>query len=614
MKRLTTFLCSLLLAALPLLAHGGELDDYYLQAFTGAKGGGTPLAGAVLQAEPAATGAHCGMPLRRGLSRDWNKLATATQVVLEKYLAKPTLAGEAVVRSNGGHFNIHYSTSGSDAPPLADNNGNGIPDWVETVANEFEAVYTREVTEMGYRQPPTAGGAPYDIYLQNLAARGEFGFTEAFAPPQGTVSVTSDIVIDNDFADQVYHPYTGSLGLKITAAHEFHHAIQYGYNYFFDVWYAEATSTWLEDEVYDSINQLYNYLPTAFQNTALSINSPVDVNTGGGYGRWIFNRYLVENFSSAIILNFWEHLATKSSSGPDIPMIPVIDEVLTTKGSSTSANFLGFVRRLFLRGWLSHASEIVRIPSLTFAAANTFTVTNTFDTSTLALNLPAYSFNYAKLLPSSSTPTTLTILYPAKPESNVALAFLRQSNGSITEHALTPATNTISIPSFGAGSEVYLLVCNNGTGATSLPTEPTQQITSPPDAQNPNAGLPTLITGPTVATTSSGGGGGGCFIATAAYGSNLHPKVQVLREFRDHYLLTNAAGRQLVALYYRLSPPLADVIASHGGLRAGTRLLLAPVIFAVEHGKETIAALVLALMIIGGAVTRRRRSVRGTTC
>ena len=69
----------------------------------------------------------------------------------------------------------------------------------------------------------------------------------------------------------------------------------------------------------------------------------------------------------------------------------------------------------------------------------------------------------------------------------------------------------------------------------------------------------------------------GCFIATAAYGTSLAEEIDVLRQFRDEYLLTNPAGRLLVSLYYTSSPPLANLISKHEGLRAVIRMALEPI-------------------------------------
>lgn len=70
----------------------------------------------------------------------------------------------------------------------------------------------------------------------------------------------------------------------------------------------------------------------------------------------------------------------------------------------------------------------------------------------------------------------------------------------------------------------------------------------------------------------------GCFIATAAYGSPLAKEINVLRNFRDAYLIHRDWGREIVSLYYTFSPPIANVIEKSESLKKLVRIALKPLI------------------------------------
>ena len=88
----------------------------------------------------------------------------------------------------------------------------------------------------------------------------------------------------------------------------------------------------------------------------------------------------------------------------------------------------------------------------------------------------------------------------------------------------------------------------------------------------------------------------------------------MLRVFRDHILVRNAAGRALVAVYYRVSPPAARVIAKHEALRTIARTTLRPAIvgagFALARPRTAFVVLALvwsalAALLVGLALSRR---------
>jgi len=65
---------------------------------------------------------------------------------------------------------------------------------------------------------------------------------------------------------------------------------------------------------------------------------------------------------------------------------------------------------------------------------------------------------------------------------------------------------------------------------------------------------------------------GWCFIATAAYGTSTAKEIDILREFRDTVLLPNTLGVRFVSLYYKISPPIANLISQHEVFRTVVRV------------------------------------------
>jgi len=77
-------------------------------------------------------------------------------------------------------------------------------------------------------------------------------------------------------------------------------------------------------------------------------------------------------------------------------------------------------------------------------------------------------------------------------------------------------------------------------------------------------------------------GGGGCLIATAAFGSELSPQVQFLRELRDNTVLQTESGSAFMTgfnhFYYSFSPAVADYERENPVFKETVKLALTPLL------------------------------------
>lgn len=219
-----------------------------------------------------------------------------------------------------GLFLLRYDTAGVDAPAMLDAGGNPVPgsheefvDSAGRILNEVHAVLTGP---LGYADPIQPGQGPYEVRIANSVYYGETvpGARIGASTP---ARYLSHMRIDNDFRN-FYS--SGMDGLKVTAAHEFFHAVQFGsYGYWTtDVWFMELTSTWMEDLLYDGINDYYQYLRgpagpggyTARGHFAKPDFSLLRTDGITEYSRAILGKFLEKRHSPEVVRRAWELVPT----------------------------------------------------------------------------------------------------------------------------------------------------------------------------------------------------------------------------------------------------------------------------------------------------------------
>jgi hypothetical protein len=217
-----------------------------------------------------------------------------------------------------------------------------IDDYIQAL----ETTWGTEVTSFGWAAPPVsisnpAPGGLYHVRIDNLGG-GLYGYVSGSGAHAGFVgdnpnttwtetdAYASCMVLNNNYSGFLSLP---KASLESTTAHEFSHAIQFGYGALTgynvpDDIFIEGGATWIEDEVFDESNDNYNYLWPDFRQCMGQYNA-------SPYAYWITLRAMTELYGTGpgggedVMQEFWE-----STSREEANNLGALDGALRKKGTN----------------------------------------------------------------------------------------------------------------------------------------------------------------------------------------------------------------------------------------------------------------------------------------
>lgn len=368
---------------------------------------------------------------------------------------------------------VFWVTRTRHAPPLRDRRPrNGVPDQVDRTLATFRQVWNVEIGQFGFSRPLSdrrvrnhGPNGKVDVYLADVGRQGMYGYCRLDRPRRTS---SGHCVVDDDFsARQFAGVASGTPALQVTAAHEFLHDIQFGYDAFEDFWLFESTATWMEDEVFPLVNDNLQYLPVS-PLSATGFWLPIDIDepdfskpeSANKYGVWILWRYLSERLGREVVRDAW-HIAR---GGPY--SIQALEAMLATRGQAWADVFHQFaIANYFFRTSYAEGALYATVPGVGP------------QPSPLAVpfagGIPmGHLSNDYYLFPTGGGGPTMTLTVTMSgPETNPrASAIVIRTTGNDAPIPLTSATPT-QIPIDSSVTGVLLVLSNGSTRFSGCDTD-----------------------------------------------------------------------------------------------------------------------------------------------
>ena len=300
----------------------------------------------------------------RDLRLHQSELSRADRRAVRKVTGRPL--PDSAPYADFGPVRVHWSAKDTSITPA----------WIEFVGATSQQVLATYAAA-GYRAPKTDGGRGgsdhLDMYVIALDP-GLYAYcdTDVVPPNRGPYDVPAFCAFDNDYAG---FPGTPEQTLQVTAAHELFHAVQFGYDYEEDRWFLEATATWVEDELFDDVNDNYQYLAMSPLRQPRQSLDQYSRSSLRQYGEWIFFRYLSERWPEqtgtmpTVILRLMQRI-DGSKGAPDLYSMRAIERELKARKTSLRQVYADF-------------SDANRRPALTYREGSAYRAAKPSATWTL---------------------------------------------------------------------------------------------------------------------------------------------------------------------------------------------------------------------------------------
>ncbi len=413
--------------------------------------------------------------------------------------------------TNSQHYYVEYGTIGG-----------GLT--LDSYLAALETTWGTEVDGFGWAAPPVGTNPPpgnrYHVRIDALGG-GLYGYVTNGGLHAGFVgnnpntpwnendAYASCMVLNRDYSG---FPGTAQQALEATVAHEFHHSVQFGYGAIVgsdapDDSFVEGSATWMEDEVFDSANDNYNYLWPSF-NACMGQYNP------SPYPYWITFRGLTERFGTGspnageqIMQDFWESVSQGAPTGLDALNAPLV-----ARGSSLAAAYHDYaIAAKFNKpctGGYSLPYCFEEGPNYVASAGATSvhgTVSSVGGSYSGSIQ-NHYTLNWIRL-PGGSAPYNVT-LQNTSGGGQLRASVVCDTGSTLTVHplsAIAGAGATVTLANFNpaACTSVVAVITNQeqlSSDPSSCPAQSYQIQTSPGAISTPTA-TPTATRTPTVTAT-----------------------------------------------------------------------------------------------------------------